>query len=186
MKTASRGNAIQDAHDVEERSYRPIDDATLDRLAIVAEKDLEGFFHRNPRWGTLYRNRQLCVALCQGAALHFVDGRNGIKDWDVWTFFREHPNGTFPPRRRGESELGDSRYGRSSVRSEYVGRCVDLIGRSIIADERDDPVSAVQRYLTAGRTESARRLAQKAVVVLKPAHLRGEVVWPVSARRHAV
>jgi hypothetical protein len=29
----------------------------------------------------------VCVALCQGAALHFVDGENGVKDFDVWTFY---------------------------------------------------------------------------------------------------
>ena len=173
------------ACDTEERSYLPIDDAVLDRLATVAGKDREDFFRRNPRWGRLYRDRVLCVALCQGAALHFVDGRNGVKDWDVWTFFRLHPEGPFPPRRRGERALGDARFGRSTVRSEYVGRCVDLMGRAIIADEGEDPVTAVRRYLAAGRTESARRLAQKAVVLLEPAHRRGEIVWPLKATRHA-
>jgi hypothetical protein len=179
MKTAP-------ALDIEERSYLAIDDAVLIRLGAVAGQDREDFFRRNPRWERLYRDRVLCVALCQGAALHFIDGRNGVRDWDVWTFFRLHSEGAFPPRQRGESALGDSRFGRSMVRSEYLGRCVDLIGRSIIAEEREDPVAAVHRYLSSGRTESARRLAQKAVVLLEPVHRRGEVVWPLNGTRHAV
>lgn len=174
------------ASEVAERCYLPIDDAVLGRLAAIAAEDLQAFFRRNPRWDRLYRERVLCVALCQGAALHFVNGRNGVKDWDVWTFFRLHPEGPFPPRRRGESALGDPRFGRSMVRSEYVGRPVDLIGRSIIADECEDPVTAVQRYLAAGSTQSARRLAEKAVVLLDPAQRCGEVVWPSGATRHAV
>jgi hypothetical protein len=172
--------------DVAERSYQAIDDTALARLAAIAETDREAFFSRNPRWNRLYRDRILCVALCQGAGLHFIDGRNGVKDWDVWTFFREHPEGAFPPRRRGECALGDPRFGRSTVRSQYIGRCVDLIGRSIAASEAEDPAFAVRRYLVGGKTESARRLAQKAVVLLYPAHRRGEIVWPPNATRHMV
>jgi hypothetical protein len=174
---------VHKAPDIEERSYRRIDDAALARLALVAKADREDFFHRNPRWDRLYRDRVLCVALCQGAALHLIDGRNGIKDWDVWTFFRKHPDASFPPRRRGEREFGDSRYGRSIVRSQYVGRCVDLIGRSISAEIDEDPATCIRRYLTAGETESARQLAKKAVVLLEPVHRRGEVIWPVNAAK---
>lgn len=168
----------------EERAYFPIDDATLERLATIADNDREAFFRRNPRWDRLYRDRVLCVALCQGAALHYIDGCNGVKDWDVWTFFRVHPGGAFPPRRRGENELGDPRWGRSSNRSNFVGRCVDLIGRSIAANEGEDGVSAVRRYLGTGGTASARLLAHKAVVLLSHGHRRGEVIWPIGATRH--
>jgi hypothetical protein len=173
---------MQEAH-IDERSYRTIDDAALARLAEIAKTDREDFFRRNPRWDRLYRDRVLCVTLCQGAALHLVDGRNGIKDWDVWTFFRKHPDGAFPPRRRGEREFGDPRYGRSIVRSQYIGRCVDLIGRSITAGENEDPAISIRRYLTAGQTESARLLAKKAVVLLEPMHRRGEVIWPANAAK---
>src|SRR5262245_66682144 len=96
---------------------------------------------------------------------------------------------SFAPGRRFSSEAtsrkspGDARFGRSTVRSEYLGRPVDLIGRSIVAEESEDPATAVRRYLAAGQTKSARRLAQKAVVLLEPAHRRGEVVWPLKKTR---
>jgi hypothetical protein len=33
--------------------------------------------------GRLYADRLFAVALCQGAALHYIDGKNGVKDLDV-------------------------------------------------------------------------------------------------------
>lgn len=73
---------------VGERSYEKIESKDLTRLGTLASKDRERFFSRNPDLSRLYRDRVLgvAVALCQGAALHFVDGQNGIKDFDVWTF----------------------------------------------------------------------------------------------------
>ena len=65
----------------------------------------------------------------------------------------------------------------------YIGRRVDLIGRAINAAEHEDPALAVRRYLMEGRTESARRLAEKAVVLLDPVARRGEIIWPVGAAR---
>ena len=28
--------------------------------------------------------------LCQGAALHYVNGRNGVKDFDVWSIYAHY------------------------------------------------------------------------------------------------
>ncbi len=171
----------------DERCFLGIEMPELQRLAGIAAVDRAAFFHRNPRWRDLYEDRVLCVALCQGSALHYVDGRNGIKDWDVWTFYAEPPglaqNDQFPPRRRGELAFGDARFGRCPVRPQHLGRPVDLIGRSIPWRHGENPVDAVVRYLRASRTTSARCLAAKAVVLLDPADRRGEIVWPVGARR---
>ncbi len=127
---------------VAERAYLPIGMAELNRLADLAAQDREHFFARHPRWARLYGDRVLCVALCQGAALHCLDGRNGIKDWDVWTFYRRHPAAPFPARRIANLAFGDPRFGRSPGGGKYIGRRVDLIGRAISAEEDDDPVLA--------------------------------------------
>ena len=124
----------------------------------------------------------LGVALCQGAALHYLDGRNGVKDFDVWTFYAQHPDGPFPSRRVARADFGPSKFGRmpNDIRP-YAGRRVDLIGRSLPAEPEADPVDALRRYLTSARTSSARALAAKAVVLIDPANHRGLVVWPPKA-----
>src|SRR5262249_4275534 len=47
------------------RSYARIEGGDLEHLAALACQDREQFFSRRPRWGTLYADRMICVALCQ-------------------------------------------------------------------------------------------------------------------------
>jgi hypothetical protein len=164
-----------------ERSLARVEDSDLRRLAELATEDREEFFTRNPRWRRLYANRRLCVALCQGAALHYIDCTNGVKDFDVWTFYAEHPEASFPHRRRGRRDFGLSHFGRHPADREFAGRAVDFLARSLWYPVGADPIAAVQTYLSEGHSESARRLAQKAVVVLEPAQLRGHVIWSMAA-----
>lgn len=162
-----------------ERSYEKIRRVDLERLAALADRDREDFFHRNPGTASLYEDRVLCVTLAQGAALHYVDGKTGVKDFDVWSFYRTHPERPFPYRRRGVVDFGDPRFGLSpDSPSVFTGKRVDLIGRSIDVRRNESPVDAVRRYLHSGRTMSARLLAQKAMIGLGPEELFGMVIWP--------
>ena len=166
-----------------ERSYEPITLDDLARLSHLAAEDRERRFRRRPRW-SVYRDRVLCVALCQGAALHFVNGTTGVKDFDVWTFYAEHPEGPFPYRWKTAADFGESRFGpqpSDPFGRDFVGRRVDLIGRSLPEPPDADPVDALRRYLEEGRTASACALAAKAVVSLDPVPLRGRVVWATGA-----
>jgi hypothetical protein len=152
-----------------ERSYDRITRRVLDRLSTISAEDREARFARRPRW-EVYSDRVLCVALCQGAALHYVDGRNGVKDLDVYTFYaHEQDVGPFPPRWKTKR-----RFDRAPFHSRYV----DLMGRSLREDLGADPVEAVRRYLTGPRSETARHLSRKAVVLIDPESLRGKVAWP--------
>ena len=112
------------------RSLKQITDRDLARLAEVARQDRADFFSK-PRPSAPVLRDVLCVALCQGAALHYLDGRNGIKDFDVWTFYRRHGRKQFPPRRIVSRDLGHTKFGRSPDRPDFDGRRVDLIGRSL-------------------------------------------------------
>lgn len=162
-----------------ERSFERIEDADLERLAFLAKKDHEDFFARHPRWRDLYAGRIVCVALCQGAALHFVDGRNGVKDFDVWTFFAEHPAGRLRADRRVASvDFGPSKFGHHPGEAGYIGRRIDFLMRSLRCQPDADPAKAIREYLSSGTTGSARALARKAVVLIEPNRLRGRVVWP--------
>ncbi len=160
-----------------DRSYVLITRDDLDRLAALAEADRIDFFKRKPGTGHLYADRLFAVALCQGGALHYLDGENGVNDLGVWSFYDQHPERQFPPRRRAKADFGDPKFGTTPDTPQYVGRRVDLIGRSIRNADRADPVGTLQRYLRGGTTPSARFLAQKAVVLLEPAALRGAIVW---------
>lgn len=160
------------------RSYEPIDRDDLTRLARIARSDRDDFFARKPRYSAL-AGRVICVALCQGAALHLIDGENGIKDFDVWTFFAAHPeNPPFPWRRRKARDFGDPKFGRSPDRPGFVGRHVDLLGRSLQTGGEADPAAVLRSYLSEGATDTARSLSKKAVVLLEPTDQLGAVVWP--------
>jgi hypothetical protein len=139
---------------------------------------MEAFFAQNPKWAG-YRSRLLCSVLAQGAALHYLDGRNGVKDFDCWAFYElDEQIGPLPPRgRRGKLDFGPSEFGRHPDDHGFQGRRVDVLARSIRSEATFDGISAVQEYLRTDRNDTPRLLAQKAVVVLEPAERRGEVIW---------
>jgi hypothetical protein len=95
------------------RSMERISLADLRRLAQLAAEDERALFVRAAGGAGRYAGRLLCRALCQGAALHFVDGVNGVKDFDVWSFYAALPTGPFPYRRIGNADFGPSNFGRS-------------------------------------------------------------------------
>jgi hypothetical protein len=145
-------------------------------LAAQAEA---GLFARHPRGAGRYAGRLLCRALCQGSALHYLDGRNGVKDFDVWSFYAALADGPFPYRWRGTADFGPSKFGRyPGDPPSYTGRRVDFLGRSLPAPVGADPAAVLRDYLSAVRTASAKELAAKAVILITPEHVVGERVWP--------
>jgi hypothetical protein len=172
---------------VTSRSYQRITKRDLARLAGIARADREQMFARNPRWA-LYRKRLLCVALCQGAALHYVDGENGVKDFDVWTFFAASPMRPYPDpalyRRNRHVDFGESKFGArdDNVFPGYHGRSVDLLSDSLQVGPSADPAKAIQAWLLHPTRDSPAFLAEKAVVMIDPAPLRGRVAWKPSER----
>jgi hypothetical protein len=164
------------------RSYERITESDLRRLAELAAEDRRDLFARIPETGRLYADRLFAVALCQGGALHFINGTNGIKDLDVWSFYGQHPARQFPPRRRKQVDFGDPKFGTTDDSPQFIGRSVDLIGRSVPDADRAHPVETLRQYLGAGATQSARCLAEKAVILLEPTPLLGTVVWSPAFR----
>ena len=149
----------------------------LRRLADIARSDREDFFQRHPRWSALYSHRLLCVALCQGAALHFVDGKTGVKDFDVWSFFCEIAGQPIRRRRVVSGDFGQPRFGKSPDRPNFIGRKVDLLFKSIPCTPDRSAERSLQRYLTKRRTHTARCLAKKAIVLLEPIEQMRAVIW---------
>lgn len=126
-------------------------------LAADAEAEL---FSRNPQGSGRYAGRLLGRALCQGAALHYVNGSNGVKDFDVWSSYAEHDDWPFPARWRGTRDFGPSKFGRyPGDLSRYSGRRVDLLGRSLPVAPGADPAVVLRSYLSGQRTRTAKELA---------------------------
>jgi hypothetical protein len=161
------------------RSSARIDRDDLLRLAKLAAEVEAGLFARRPHGAGRYDGRLLCRALCQGAALHYVDAENGVKDFDIWSFYAGRRDGPFPYRWRGTADYGPSKFGRfPDDPPSFTGRRVDLLGRSLDVPLDAEPATVLRDYLSAARTASARALAKKAVVLIYPERLAGKVVWP--------
>ena len=160
------------------RSVEPVSRADLRRLARLALEERDDFFHRHPEWSALYRRRVIASALCGDAALHFVNGASGFTEFEVWTFYAEHPEAPFPHHRVSHRDFGPSRFGCAPGQDAYLGRRVILTGRSIGCASGEDAVAAVQVHLQRGQTPSARSLRRKAVVMIEPKPCLALVVWP--------
>ncbi len=163
----------------DDRSYERITRADLKRLLKIARLEREDFFGRHKEYAILYRKRVLCSALCEDAALHYINGQTGVASFDVWTFYAEHPEAAFPRWHEDRYDFGGSRFGRlASAPESFKGRPVNLAARSIDASPADDPIEALQHYLRRASNPVPKRLAEKALVLIEPERLAGYLVWP--------
>jgi len=92
-------------------SFKPIEPDDLRRLLELARQDRCTFFRKYPEWGRLYADRVIGVALCQGAAAHYIDTTAGINDFDVYTFFAAHPKRGWYAKRIMSMDFGDAKFG---------------------------------------------------------------------------
>ncbi len=162
-----------------ERSPEPITNEDLKELYNRSVQRLREYFvhGQGSKWEDLYNfEKPLAVALCQGGAMHYHDGFNGIKDFDVW-FFYPFNQKHLPYRTIWNWDYKKSKFGRHPSIPGYAGRKVDVLVRSIKNYSEKDPVKTIHQFLQYEKTASSRELAKKAVVMLNPESLVGKVVW---------
>lgn len=170
---------------IEERSYRTITIEDLKKLRDLALRERIKFFERNPRYREAYWNSLVGIALCQGAALHFIDCKAGVKDFDIWYFYIKSDQLEYPYRARKSVDSKFDKFGVHPLDAikGYEGRRVDLIGRAIDVDiirrNKSDPKDCVIEYLKRQRTKTTQELAKKAIIGLWPKTILGKVIWPV-------
>lgn len=167
------------AHQSIERSTEPLTDNDLRELHIGSVNRLKEYFifGGGRKWGNLYDiEHPLAIALCQGAAMHYHDKVNGIRDFDVW-FFYPFNQKHLPLRTIWNWNYKNPKFGCHPSIPGYCGRKVDVLVRSIKHYAHNDPVKTIHRYLQYEGTKSARELATKAAVMLSPESLLGQVVW---------
>jgi len=162
-----------------ERSLEEITKQDLRELYDGSRDRLEQYFisGEGNKWLSLYDiANPIVVALCQGAALHYFDKINGVKDFDVW-FFYPFNTKHLPYRTYWNWDYKNQKFGRHPKINGYSGRKVDVLARSIRNYTRDNPVETVYQYLESENTRSSMELAKKAVVLLYPPDELGNTVW---------
>ena len=161
-----------------ERSLEPLTKNDLNDLYNGSVKCLSEYFvtGKGQKWQHLYDISQpLVVALCQGAAMHYHDKTNGIKDFDIW-FFYPFNQKHLPYRTCWNWDYQNPKFDRHPLMPEYKGRKVDVLVRSIRNYSKNDPIKTIHNFLQYENTTSSKELAKKAVVLLTP-ELLGKVVW---------
>ena len=133
-----------------------IEVADLIRLAALAADAEAELFARNPHGSGRYAGRLLGRALCQGAALHYVSKKNGVKDFDVWSFYAQYDDWPFPARWRGTRDPGPSKFGRYPVI-----RRVTPAGASIFSGVRFRPHPVPTREMPFGATSPPGELSRR-------------------------
>ena len=162
-----------------ERSLEPLTKNDLKELYTGSVKRLNEYFitGKGRKWQRLYDIEQpLAVALCQGAAMHFHDKVNGVKDFDVWFFYPSNEI-HLPYRTIWNWDYKNPKFGCHPSILGYSGRKVDVLVRSIKNHSEQNPIDTIHQFLQYENTATSKALAKKAVVMLYPESLLGKVVW---------
>ncbi|MCI0453661.1 MAG: hypothetical protein L0Y68_01545 [Candidatus Dadabacteria bacterium] len=107
----------------------------LDDLALLRDFALK--FLKTYHYCVKFSNSLLAITLCQGAANHYAickvlarryfdPRKKGIKDFDVWFFFRKEYERTFNPRWYQQRDLGKTKFGSNPNEPVFQGRRVDF------------------------------------------------------------
>jgi hypothetical protein len=72
------------------RSRSKLRDQDIDRLLEIERDWRRSLEHRKQHWRQ-YAPRLFCVTIAQGGARHLIDGKTGIKDFDLYRFFANLP-----------------------------------------------------------------------------------------------
>ncbi|ADI73385.1 conserved hypothetical protein [Methanohalobium evestigatum Z-7303] len=174
--------------DEKERSYRKIEIKHLQKLKDISVNDQNIFFNKNPKY-EFFRDRLFCILLVQGAALHYVNGTNGIKDFDILLLYKQNleekdENGKLikiPYRRLIAYDCGMPEFGRypHDDINQYPNRRVDVLIREIGEDLTDnyDLITGIRKYFETGNTPSIKQWKNKDVVGIWPEEIQGDLVW---------
>lgn len=137
-------------------------------LAKRAEIEHNDFLERKPHLRA-YKNSLVGIVLCQGAALHYIDGKNGIKDFDIWFFYQKDEKVNLSIRRPATDKNG------------YNGIRIDFMKRAIPASTckrfSNQPDQCILNYLLEHNTLTKRLLLEKPGIGLYPKKIFAKIIW---------
>jgi hypothetical protein len=151
---------------------RPVGRPELQSLATLAGEEESNFFDRNPHLIEVYRERLIVVALCQGAALQYLQRGKGVNDFDIHFFYLQNP---------AKPRLSRSVKRISATVGSFPNASVDFI-RTVLPSARQAPgrensIELLQTFLRNPPTGNALHLSKKGVIGLLPDKLFGMVIW---------
>lgn len=152
-----------------DRIYTKLGRNDLKALQKLALEEHEDFFKRNKHLKDAYYDSLVGIALCQGAASHYINPSVGIKDFDIWLFYVENENIRFPYR------------AHKSIENGYKSRGIDYLKRAIKKELFDScsntAEECIMEYLFERNTKTKELLLKKAIVGLFPEEIFGKVIW---------
>ena len=150
---------------------RTYDLLTIDDFRVLKElaiKEHEAFFRRNKHLREAYGNNLVAICLCQGAASHYLNPTVGVKDIDIWLFYKDCPGVNFPARSRKRDD------------NAYMGKPIDWLRRAIPAEmveASDNEAGLAMRAYIEKRNINKWQLLKKAIIGLYPEQILGEIIW---------
>jgi len=99
---------------------------------------------------------------------------SGVKDIDIWFFFKEHPKVKIPHR-------GNMRKSEIINMPQFGEIRIDFMKKAFpqsVVEEVNSPIEMIHNYLKIG-TSTANFLRQKSIVGLYPDNLFGSLIWKV-------
>lgn len=152
-----------------DRAYEPLTRNDLQRLKKLALLEHKKFFKRNPHLKSVYYNSLIGICLCQGAAAHYLNPKVGIKDFDIWHFYKEGENSVFPYRahKRIESGYGD-------IPIDFLKRAIP---KRIYNSHSGNIEQIIMEYLQERNTNTKKLLLKKPIIGLHPKRIFGKVIW---------
>lgn len=138
----------------------------LRNLRDLALEEHDAFFRRNPHLEAGYRQALVAACLCQGAALHYLNPRSRLEDFDIWHFYWETRGKIFPYR--------------AHAKGEYRGKRVDFLKRGVRKEFRrfaGNSGQVILEYLKRRDTRTKRELLKKATIGLFPHSIFGKMLW---------
>ncbi len=152
----------------EERLYENLNIKDLKKLKELALEEHENFFKRNPHLKEAYYDSLIGICLCQGAASHYLNPNVGIKDFDIWHFYKENNNIPFPYR------------GHKRIKDGYKGKPLDFLKRVIPNDIYNSnigsPEQIIMNYLLEKNTKTKTLLLKKAIIGLYPDEIFNKIL----------
>jgi hypothetical protein len=157
----------------EVRTYEKLTKEDLKEIEQYAKEELKRFLNKEKY--KVYENKLIAICLCQGAAQHFVNGKTGIKDIDVWFFFEEDKDVKIPNFKNMRKSVSKKFTNIGEKRIDFLKKAIkeDIINKS----ESEKPEDILKSYLQNGNTSTSKHLAKKSVIGLFPTEIFGKIIW---------